>query len=190
QAVCFYPTDSCDLTLDPETVNGFLILSDGDKKATCGTKQKYPVNEKRFDSYPQVLCREGLTECHYFEVVWSSENTKELGVGLAYDCIPRKGNRIRGNVGFGYNDVSWYFGVNDSKLRAWHHNRKVWQAPLPTGCNKIGVYLDWPAGTLSFYQVSSDTLTHLYTFENKFTAPLFPGLYIWEKYNFAFFCPV
>ncbi|KAK5603405.1 hypothetical protein CRENBAI_008226 [Crenichthys baileyi] len=179
---------SCDPTLDPETVNGYLILSEGDKKATCGAWQRYPKTEKRFDSYPQVLCREGLTGCHYFEVVWSSEITKELGVGLAYESSPRKGGGR--HTGFGYNDVSWYFGVNDNVLRAWHSRRKMWSSALPTGCNRIGVYLDCPGGTMSFYQVSSDTLTHLYTFENRFSAPLYPGFYIWEKSNFAVFCPV
>ncbi|MEQ2175864.1 hypothetical protein GOODEAATRI_022088, partial [Goodea atripinnis] len=179
---------SCYPTLDTETVNGYLILSEGDKKATCGARQRYPKTEKRFDSYPQVLCREGLTGYHYFEVVWSSEITKELGVGLAYESSPRKGGGR--HTGFGYNDVSWYFGVNDNVLRAWHNRSKMWSSALPTGCNRIGVYLDCPGGTISFYQVSSDTLTHLYTFENRFTAPLYPGFYIWEKSNFAVFCPV
>ncbi|KAJ8362293.1 hypothetical protein AAFF_G00384680 [Aldrovandia affinis] len=39
----------------------------------------------------------------------------------------------------------------------------------------VGVFLDWPAGTLSFYSVSSDTLTHLHTFHTTFTEPLYPG---------------
>ncbi|XP_027872899.1 stonustoxin subunit alpha-like, partial [Xiphophorus couchianus] len=179
---------SCDLTLDPETVNGNLILSAGDKKATYGSRQTYPVVEKRFDSYPQVLCCEGLTGCHYFEVVWSSEVSKELGIGLAYESIPRKGSGR--NTGFGYNGVSWYFGVNDSDLRAWHRRSKTWSSALPAGCNRVGVYLDWPGGTLSFYQVSSNTLTHLYTFENRFSAALYPGFYIWNKNNVAAFSPV
>ncbi|XP_038144090.1 stonustoxin subunit beta-like [Cyprinodon tularosa] len=179
---------SCDLTLDPETVNGYLTLSAGDKKATSGSWEKYPKTEKRFDWYPQVLCREGLRGCHYFEVKWSSEKNKDLGIGLAYESNPRKGNRK--STGFGYNDVSWYFGVNDNVLRAWHGFRKDEQLSLPTGCNKIGVYLDWPAGTLSFYTVSSDTLTHLFTFEKRFTEALYPGFYIYEKNNFAMFCPV
>uniref|UniRef100_A0A3P9N773 Stonustoxin subunit alpha-like n=1 Tax=Poecilia reticulata TaxID=8081 RepID=A0A3P9N773_POERE len=164
---------SCDLTLDPETVNGNLILSDGGKKATYGANQKYPETEKRFNPYPQVLCSQGLTGRHYFEVVWSSEVSKQLGIGLAYESIPRKGSGR--NTGFGYNGVSWYFGVNDSDLRAWHSRSKTWSSALPAGCNRVGVYLDWPGGTLSFYQVSSNTLTHLYTFENRFSAPLYPG---------------
>lgn len=179
---------SCDLTLDPETVNGYLTLSEGDKKATCGPWQTYSKNEKRFDSYPQVLCREGLTGCHYFEVMWSSESTNGIGVGLAYKSIPRKGKGKY--TGFGYNDVSWYFGTYTHSHCVWHNGKKMWSLARPAGCDRIGVFLDWPGGTLSFYQVSSDTLTHLYTFENRFTAPLFPGFYIWDKSTFAMFCPV
>ncbi|KAI3363889.1 hypothetical protein L3Q82_001485 [Scortum barcoo] len=40
---------------------------------------------------------------------------------------------------------------------------------------KVAVYLDCPAGTLSFYRVSSGRLTHLYTFNSTFTEPLYPG---------------
>ncbi|CAL8282757.1 unnamed protein product [Gadus morhua 'NCC'] len=45
----------------------------------------------------------------------------------------------------------------------------------------VGVYLDRPAGTLSFYRVSpdgggsSDTLTHIHTFLSTFTQDLYPG---------------
>ncbi|XP_072235797.1 NLR family CARD domain-containing protein 3-like [Leuresthes tenuis] len=42
--------------------------------------------------------------------------------------------------------------------------------------------VDRPAGTLSFYRVSSDTLIHLHTFNTTFTEePLHPGLVVWYK---------
>ncbi|XP_028456305.1 tripartite motif-containing protein 16 [Perca flavescens] len=40
---------------------------------------------------------------------------------------------------------------------------------------RVGVYVDCPAGTLSFYRVSSVSLIHLYTFNTTFTQPLYPG---------------
>ncbi|KAJ8362440.1 hypothetical protein AAFF_G00374100 [Aldrovandia affinis] len=46
---------------------------------------------------------------------------------------------------------------------------------LPPPPRRVGVFLDWPAGTLSFYSVSSDTLTRLHTFHSTFTEPLYPG---------------
>ncbi|KAI4896316.1 hypothetical protein NFI96_027693 [Prochilodus magdalenae] len=38
---------------------------------------------------------------------------------------------------------------------------------------KVGMYLDWPAGTLSFYNLTPE-LTHLYTLYHRFTKPLYP----------------
>nr|XP_029503367.1 stonustoxin subunit beta-like [Oncorhynchus nerka] len=38
----------------------------------------------------------------------------------------------------------------------------------------VGVFLDWPVGTLSFYEIYSDTMTHVYTFQTIFTEPLYP----------------
>ncbi|XP_015248576.1 PREDICTED: stonustoxin subunit beta-like [Cyprinodon variegatus] len=187
-ANAFFVFDNyCDLTLDPETVNGNLVLSEGDKKATCGPWQQYPKTEKRFNRYPQVLCREGLKGCHYFEVMWSNETTKGIGVGLAYEGVPRNGNGL--HTGFGYNDISWYFGVYSNSYCVWHNSKKMWSSTRPSGCNRIGVYLDWPGGTLSFYQVSSNSLTHLHTFEKRFSVPLYPGFYIWDKSTYATFCP-
>ncbi|XP_071370426.1 NLR family CARD domain-containing protein 3-like, partial [Centroberyx affinis] len=37
---------------------------------------------------------------------------------------------------------------------------------------KVAVYLDWPAGSLSFYSVSPDTVIHIHTFHTTFTEPL------------------
>ncbi|KAK9525450.1 hypothetical protein VZT92_016156 [Zoarces viviparus] len=44
----------------------------------------------------------------------------------------------------------------------------------PISLLEVGVYLDWPGGTLSFYSVSSGTLSHLHTFYSTFTEPLYP----------------
>ncbi|KAL6119950.1 uncharacterized protein ACO6RY_04406 [Pungitius sinensis] len=41
-------------------------------------------------------------------------------------------------------------------------------------CKKIGVFLDWEAGTLSYYCVKPEKKVLLHTFHNKFTEPVFP----------------
>ncbi|KAJ8371524.1 hypothetical protein AAFF_G00307610 [Aldrovandia affinis] len=59
---------SCQLTLDPNTAYRLLRLSEGNRKVTrVGQDQSYPDHPERFDSYSQVLCREGLSGCSYWE---------------------------------------------------------------------------------------------------------------------------
>ena len=45
---------------------------------------------------------------------------------------------------------------------------------------RIGVCLDWWAGTLSFYSICSGTRTHLHTFNTTFTEPVYPGFRVPE----------
>ncbi|XP_064872286.1 NACHT, LRR and PYD domains-containing protein 12-like, partial [Oncorhynchus nerka] len=62
----------CSLTLDLNTVNRLLSLSDENRKLTCRKeKQPYPDHTERFENCRQVLCREALTGRCYWEVEWS-----------------------------------------------------------------------------------------------------------------------
>lgn len=174
--------------MDPNTANNYLILSEGNKKATCGAWQTYSDCPERFDTKTQVLCREGLTGRHYWEVEWSAGSSNNVGVAVTYQSIVRKGKSD--DAGLGSNTKSWYFGVYEQELSAWH-NGKVWSESLPsTGCSRVGVFLDWPAGTLSFYKVSHNTLSHFYTFRTTFTEAVYPGLYVYYKTNSAALRPV
>ncbi|XP_053197843.1 neoverrucotoxin subunit alpha-like [Scomber japonicus] len=180
---------ACDLSLDPNTVNYNLILSDDNKKVTYGAKQDYPDNPERFDVYPQVLCREGLSGRCYWEVEFSEDYNEEKAVGVAYKQIGRKGNN---HIHLGSNAQSWCFGILAVKSKLFAaHNDKWWICSIPsTGFKRVGVYLDWPGGTLSFYNVSSNKLSHLYTFRAHFTQPLYPGCRIHTKTGSLFFRPV
>ncbi|XP_077952750.1 stonustoxin subunit alpha-like isoform X2 [Gasterosteus aculeatus] len=180
---------ACDLTLDPNTVQNNLVLSDGNKTATRGSKQQqYPDNPERFDKQTQVLCQEGLNGCHYWEVDWDNASSfKSIHVAVVYKTITRKGDGSDSE--FGNNTQSWTFGQwkkdGEHEVSAWH-NGKVWQTSFPSGgCSTLGVYLNWSAGTLSFYKVSSNTLTHLYTYRTTFTELVFPGFWVYEEGNWA-----
>ncbi|KAK5905497.1 hypothetical protein CgunFtcFv8_001457 [Champsocephalus gunnari] len=179
---------ACDLNLDPDTANSHLTLSDGNKKATCRAWQDYASNSERYSSWPQVLCKEELSGCHYWEVEWSTTGNECVFAAVAYKGVDRQSSVVSG---FGFNSESWSFGRLLTNLEAYHANKSVWKEPYPSdGFSSIGVYLDWPAGTLSFYRVSSNTLTHLYTFRTTFTEPLFPGLWAYLDSNSAYLCPV
>uniref|UniRef100_A0A8C4TF24 B30.2/SPRY domain-containing protein n=1 Tax=Erpetoichthys calabaricus TaxID=27687 RepID=A0A8C4TF24_ERPCA len=159
----------CPLTLDINTAHRDLHLSEGNKKVTCeGTKAKYPDHPDRFDYWCQVLCRESLTGTRcYWEVEGSGLFIK---IGVAYKGLSRKGDNDECRLG--YNDKSWSLWSCDSQYSVCHNNKRtVISAPYSP---RIGVYLDWPAGSLSFYSVSH-TMTLLHRFNTSFTEPLYPG---------------
>ncbi|XP_026095178.1 NLR family CARD domain-containing protein 3-like [Carassius auratus] len=163
----------CDLTLDPNTANTQLILSENGEVKYVEQPQPYPDHPERFKDIPQVLCRESLTGRHYWEV----ERTGWARVSVAYKTISREGT-----VGkFGYNNKSWcLFCISDGFV-FWHNNRNK-NIPAPSAFYKrVGVYLDWPAGILSFYSVcDKHTLTHLHTFSTTFTEPVYAGFKVFD----------
>uniref|UniRef100_A0A4W5R718 B30.2/SPRY domain-containing protein n=1 Tax=Hucho hucho TaxID=62062 RepID=A0A4W5R718_9TELE len=176
----------CDLTLDPNTVNKLLSLSGENRKVTCRTEeQPYPDHPERFEFWRQVLCREGLTRRCYWEVDWSGS---EAVIGVTYKGISRRGG---GNdCGLGSIDKSWSLICSDNRYYAWHNNNSTTIDVPSSSSHRVGVFLDWPAGTLSFYRVSSDTLTHLYTFHTTFTEPLYPGFRVWYYDSSVSLCRV
>ncbi|XP_051783865.1 tripartite motif-containing protein 16-like isoform X11 [Erpetoichthys calabaricus] len=162
----------CPLTLDINTAHRHLHLSEGNKKVTCkDTKAKYPDHPDRFDHWCQVLCREALTGTRcYWEVECSGDF---MNIGAAYKGLSRK--RVGRECILGYNDKSWCLLCSDSQYSVHHNNKRtVISAPYSP---RIGVYLDWPAGSLSFYSVSH-TMTLLHRFNTSFTEPLYPGFWL------------
>ncbi|MGH0174851.1 UNVERIFIED_CONTAM: hypothetical protein FKN15_068742 [Acipenser sinensis] len=112
--------------------------------------------------------REGLTGTRcYWEIEWSGEGAD---IGVTYKGIGRKG--MDDSCGLGYNDKSWSLECSDSSYTALHNNNET--AITAPRYPRIGVYLDFNAGMLSFYGVS-DTMTLLHRFQTTFTEPLYPG---------------
>ncbi|KAI4902822.1 hypothetical protein NFI96_014106, partial [Prochilodus magdalenae] len=168
----------CEFTLDPNTENGELTLSDGDKKVTQGVKKWYPDHPGRFDVFGQVLGRESVTGRCYWEAEWT-DGCHEIV--MAYKSISRKGNSL--DCRFGANRKSWKLSCSNHRYHASHNNTST-EVSLPSsGSKRIGVYLDHPAGILSYYSVSSDphTLTHLHTFQTTFTEPLHKFILDWAE---------
>ncbi|XP_072567747.1 uncharacterized protein [Paramormyrops kingsleyae] len=161
---------SCQLTLDPNTANRVLSLSEGNRKVTVGAEQPYSDHPERFDIWYQVLCRESLTGRCYWEAEWSGY---EDWIGVTYKGIRRKGDSDDCRLGF--NDKSWMLNCSPDSYSVWHNNKQTVIPIEPSDSRRVGVYLDWAAGTLSFYRVSSDGLTLLYSFTSSFTEPLCPG---------------
>ncbi|XP_048854432.1 NACHT, LRR and PYD domains-containing protein 3-like [Brienomyrus brachyistius] len=165
---------SCQVTLDPNTANRFLSLSGGNRKVTWGAEQPYPDHPERFDSWEQVLCRESLTGRCYWEAEWDG---RAAWIGVTYKGIGREGGS---DCGLGYNDKSWCLYCYTDRYSVWHNNKQTVIPIKPSGSRRVGVYLDWGAGALSFYRVSSDGLTPLHRFTSSFTESLYPGFYVYS----------
>ncbi|KAF7705623.1 NACHT, LRR and PYD domains-containing protein 12-like [Silurus meridionalis] len=165
---------ACELTLDPNTAHTRLALSDGNRKVTHELDdQPYPEHPERFDHWKQVMCREELHGRCYWEAEWAGG---EAVISMSYKGIRRKGGR--GDCVFGSTDKSWKLDCSSNSYTAWH-NKKRTDIPAPPSCsNRVGVYLDWQEGSLSFYSVSSDKHTHLHTYQATFTEPLFAGFWV------------
>ncbi|XP_034546049.1 NACHT, LRR and PYD domains-containing protein 1a-like [Notolabrus celidotus] len=161
----------CELKLDPNTANGNVFLSAENRKAQSVSQSlPYPDHPDRFDIVYAVLCEGGLSGRCYWEV----EREGWLSIGMTYRGIKRKGDDI--SCRLGRNSMSWALFVSSRLVSAWHDDgsETIYMPPafLP---KRVGVYLDWDAGTLSFYRVSSNSLIHLHTFHSTFTEPLYPG---------------
>ncbi|XP_078143683.1 E3 ubiquitin/ISG15 ligase TRIM25-like isoform X2 [Centroberyx gerrardi] len=156
---------SCQITLDPNTADTELSLSEGNRKATrMEEEQLYSSHPDRFTECCQVLSRERLTGRCYWEVEWSG---REVSIAVAYKDISRTGDECE----FGCNDKSWALDYFYNQFR--HNNIKT---PIPgPRSSRVGVYLDHRAGILSFYSVS-ETMTLLHRVQTTFTQPLYPGL--------------
>uniref|UniRef100_A0A3B3QCR6 B30.2/SPRY domain-containing protein n=2 Tax=Paramormyrops kingsleyae TaxID=1676925 RepID=A0A3B3QCR6_9TELE len=167
---------SCQLTLDPNTANRRLSLSGGNRKVTGGEEQPYPDHPERFDHCDQVLCRESLTGRCYWEAEWSGDGAD---IGVTYKGIGRKGDNA--DCRLGRNDKSWMLRCDPVGYSVRHNNKQTDIPIKSSGSRRVGVYLDWEAGALSFYRVSSGGLTPLYRFTSSFTEPLYPGFYVYPN---------
>ncbi|XP_044214902.1 NLR family CARD domain-containing protein 3-like isoform X2 [Thunnus albacares] len=178
---------ACELTVDPNTLHKLLILSDGNRKVSqAREKQPYPDHPDRFNYWTQVLFQQGLKGRCYWEVEWEGS---WAGMGVTYKKICRKGHDQ--DCVMGYNEISWGLHCSAHGYRVYHNYKSiVLHVPL-AGSRRLAVYLDWEAGMLSFYRVSTGgSLTHLHTFYNKFTDPLHPVFKVWGEGSSVWLCEV
>ncbi|MEQ2266719.1 hypothetical protein XENORESO_017708 [Xenotaenia resolanae] len=174
---------SCQLTIDTNTVNRKLQLSEDNRKVTgVDEVQSYPDHDERFDYWPQVLCNESLPDRCYWEVMWSGK----VEISVSYRGVRRKGNS--NDCEFGFNNMSWSLSCSDDgRYSVCHDNKREFISLCSSSAayHKVGVYVDHPAGTLSFFRVSSATPIHLHTLKTEFTQPLYPGFGFWTGSSVA-----
>ncbi|TKS66877.1 Tripartite motif-containing protein 16 [Collichthys lucidus] len=171
------------LTLDPNTANTQLLLSEGNRKVTrMSQRQFYSRHPDRFTDWDQVLSTESLTGRCYWEVERGGDG---VGVAVTYKNISRAGRSHK--CGFGFNDKSWMLYCVTNTYDFYYN--KVQTPVSGPRSSRVGVYLDHSAGILSFYSVS-ETMTLLHRVQTTFTQPLYAGLYFHYLGSSAELCEV
>ncbi|XP_073492173.1 E3 ubiquitin/ISG15 ligase TRIM25-like isoform X2 [Aquarana catesbeiana] len=157
--------------LDEKTAHESLALSADLKMASPSeTEQNKPDLLERFYVQCQVMSVERFSSGrHYWEVEFDYSEVWDIGV-----CYPTIDRGPDGDLG--RNNKSWCIGMFDDELVAVH-NSDIESLNHESPLQKIGVYLDYEAGHLSFYQLSG-TIRHLHTFATTFTEPLHAAFYL------------
>ncbi|KAK1341790.1 hypothetical protein QTO34_016539 [Cnephaeus nilssonii] len=144
-----------DITLDPDTANAYLVLSEDLKSVRYGgIRQKLPDNPERFDQSATVLGAQSFT-CgrHYWEV--EVGNKTEWEVGICKDSVSRKGNLPK-PPGDLFSLIGLKIGDDyslwvSSPLKGQHVREPV---------QKVGVFLDYESGHIAFYNVTDESLIY------------------------------
>uniref|UniRef100_A0A8C0IP38 Butyrophilin subfamily 1 member A1 n=1 Tax=Chelonoidis abingdonii TaxID=106734 RepID=A0A8C0IP38_CHEAB len=154
-----------DVTLDPDTANPWLVLSEDRKRVRDGDKrQNLPDNPERFDPCVCVLGAEGFVGGRrYWEVKVGEKTGWELGV-----C--RESVRRKELVTYTPRNGYWVMVLRDGKYSACTSP----STPLPVSVRprQVGIFLDYEAGEVSFYNVTDRS--HLFTFTGTFSTTLRP----------------
>ncbi|XP_078054873.1 E3 ubiquitin/ISG15 ligase TRIM25-like [Mustelus asterias] len=164
------------LTPDLDTAHAQFILSDNNRSLTLSPKRlSLPKNAERFDCCQQLLCAEGVKSGRSY---WEVEVVGDSGVwkvGLCYRSISRRGKGTECLLG--RNPKSWCLYSLVGSVLALHDDNDT---KLTVGnISRVGVYVDFEAGTILFYSVCNRKLTLVHTFqEQTFTEALYPALQI------------
>ncbi|XP_074482859.1 pyrin-like [Sebastes fasciatus] len=156
-----------DVTLDPDTAQAELILSDDGKQVNHGdVKKNLPDNPERFSKCVCVLGKQSFSSGRfYFEV--QVKGKTEWDFGVARESINRKGV-----ITLSPEDGYWTICLR---------NGNEYKAPavppvslsLKSQPQKVGVFVDYEEGLVSFYDVDAAALIYSFT-GCCFTEKLFP----------------
>ncbi|XP_059182717.1 E3 ubiquitin-protein ligase TRIM21-like [Centropristis striata] len=156
-----------DVTLDPNTANPKLILSHGGKQVRHGNmKKNLPDYPERFSDCSCVLGKQSFSSGRfYFEVQVKGKTEWDLGV--ARESIDRKGKILLSPV-YG----NWTIWLRNGNEYEALDNPSV-RLSLKSPPQKVGVFVDYEEGLVSFYDV--DAVALIYSFTGcSFTEKLFP----------------
>uniref|UniRef100_A0A673N838 Butyrophilin subfamily 1 member A1-like n=1 Tax=Sinocyclocheilus rhinocerous TaxID=307959 RepID=A0A673N838_9TELE len=163
--------------LDADMAHPRLIVSDDGKQVRDGNRQTGVNGEKdRFDEYLGVLGKDGFSSgCFYFEVQVKGQTRWYLGVTRA--SVSRKGS-----ISLSPENGYWSVGLEIGKYRA-RESSYVYLS-LSVDPQRVGVFVDYEKGLVSFYDVES--MYHIYSYtDQSFDEKLYPfvSLGYWRNEN-------
>uniref|UniRef100_A0A671E836 Erythroblast membrane associated protein (Scianna blood group) n=1 Tax=Rhinolophus ferrumequinum TaxID=59479 RepID=A0A671E836_RHIFE len=154
------------VTLDPDTAHPKLLLSEDGRSVTLGDRrQPVPDNPQRFDFVVSVLGAEYFMDgCHYWEV-YVGNKTKWI-LGVCSESVSRKG-KVTASPANGH----WLVRLSrGNEYEALTSPQTSFRLKEPPRC--VGIFLDYEAGVISFYNVTNQS--HIFTFTHTFSGPLRP----------------
>uniref|UniRef100_A0A8C5QHQ6 Uncharacterized protein n=1 Tax=Leptobrachium leishanense TaxID=445787 RepID=A0A8C5QHQ6_9ANUR len=163
-----------DMLMDVNTASDDVSVSE-DLKTVSRSKivQRRPKRPERF-LFNQVLSTSSFsTGRHYWELEVSDFGWWQ--VGMTYPSIKRNG----GQSWIGDNNKSWCLSRFPNKYSV-KHDRKEIPLPLSPSCHRFGIFLDYEAGRLSFYELC-DPIRRLHTFTATFTEPLHAVFWVYGE---------
>lgn len=147
---------SVEVTLDPDTANSQLLISDDKREVRSSVEKNYaPDSPKRFDMFGSVLGQNWLTDDRAFWVV-DVGNKQGWDIGVAREEANRKG-ALSLKPSQGYWVIVHYNGDNYAALEDPPTLLSLSKKP-----RKVGVFVDYKEKLVSFYDVEAET--HIYSF--------------------------
>ncbi|XP_056596722.1 centrosomal protein of 290 kDa-like [Triplophysa dalaica] len=156
-----------DVTLDLDTAHPLLFLSDDEKQVRTGEiKNKLPDSSKRFNVGVIVLGKEGFSSGRFYYEVQVKGKT-EWTLGVVRESVDRKGEITLTPVnGF------WTVALrNENEYKAFADPDV--SLSLSVEPQKVGVFVDYEEGLISFYDVENRSHIYSYT-DQSFTEKLYP----------------
>ncbi|XP_072218904.1 NLR family CARD domain-containing protein 3-like isoform X2 [Leuresthes tenuis] len=170
---------ACELYLDPHTADSSLQLSENNTKV----RSRDPAQNMRMSvpsDFSQVLSTDRLPARCYWEVEWKGD----VLIEVSYKIMEWRRKKLFKTISpskflqqsnyFKLDTQPWTLQCCRNGYFVWNQMKLV-QLPFPASSDRIAVYVDHPAGIISFYQVSRGKLLPLYTYHDRFTEPLYPS---------------
>ncbi|XP_036908769.1 E3 ubiquitin-protein ligase TRIM41 isoform X2 [Sturnira hondurensis] len=200
-----------DLTLDPDTAHPALMLSPDRRGVRLAERrQEVADHSKRFSADCCVLGAQGFRSGrHYWEVEVGGR--RGWAVGAARESTHHKEKVGSGGSSMGIGDASsssrhhhrrrrlhlpqqpllqrevWCVGTNGKRYQAQSSTEQTLLSPSEKP-RRFGVYLDYEAGRLGFY--NAETLAHVHTFSAAFLGErVFPFFRVLSKGTRIKLCP-